>query len=199
VFRALLGFILVLSTCSPTLHAAQWSGSAEQDICAICTEKIGSQQQALPCGHKFDEQCIQQWLDIKKRCPLCQYNLSTLSPAQMAQFYTAFSHYLKAEIALHHTGQFKLEENVRQHVQAYLETKATLEGLMQDASDLQQTEIQECLNALEATQAQLVSGDYIPPLDCCDCLMGFVVKPVAYALAAGFAVQQCLNWYTHQD
>ena len=42
------------------------------DICSICLEKLNQNRVIkLRCNHLYHEKCIQQWLSIKKICPLC--------------------------------------------------------------------------------------------------------------------------------
>jgi hypothetical protein len=40
--------------------------------CGICLEKIENLGKELPCEHAFHESCIQNWLKIRKNCPLCR-------------------------------------------------------------------------------------------------------------------------------
>lgn len=41
--------------------------------CIICYEKIKNKNLViLDCGHKYDEFCINKWLDIKNNCPYCR-------------------------------------------------------------------------------------------------------------------------------
>lgn len=42
------------------------------DICSICLEKLNQNRVIkLRCNHLYHEKCIEQWLSIKKICPLC--------------------------------------------------------------------------------------------------------------------------------
>lgn len=47
------------------------------DDCAICCDAVTDQQmvKVLPCGHYFHNDCINQWLIIEKRCPMCMVSL----------------------------------------------------------------------------------------------------------------------------
>ena len=46
--------------------------------CSICLEfNINKKNRKLKCDHKFHMDCIEEWLKIHKRCPLCNnYTLS---------------------------------------------------------------------------------------------------------------------------
>ena len=40
--------------------------------CSICLESnINKKNRKLKCNHKFHIDCIEEWLKIHKRCPLC--------------------------------------------------------------------------------------------------------------------------------
>jgi len=42
--------------------------------CAICLERLGMKSDgvALPCAHTFHAECLGQWLQEKRECPLCR-------------------------------------------------------------------------------------------------------------------------------
>ncbi len=40
-------------------------------ICSICTE-ICNNDLTLDCGHKFHDNCLIEWLEIKNSCPNCR-------------------------------------------------------------------------------------------------------------------------------
>ncbi|XVF62445.1 hypothetical protein PTKIN_Ptkin09bG0008400 [Pterospermum kingtungense] len=46
--------------------------------CSICLEElaVGSEEACLPCSHVFHDLCITTWLNKKKRCPCCRFELS---------------------------------------------------------------------------------------------------------------------------
>ena len=43
--------------------------------CCVCLEHIEENAKKLVCSHTFHENCIRQWLKIKRNCPLCRYSL----------------------------------------------------------------------------------------------------------------------------
>lgn len=52
----------------------QNSSQIKIDDCAICFDTISEQQRVKvlqPCNHYFHNDCINQWLIIEKRCPMC--------------------------------------------------------------------------------------------------------------------------------
>mmetsp|Transcript_43106 Transcript_43106/g.41446 ORF Transcript_43106/g.41446 Transcript_43106/m.41446 type:complete len:144 (+) Transcript_43106:858-1289(+) len=48
--------------------------SGEEHSCAICLEnlKVGCMVKALQCTHQFHSKCINNWLKLKLKCPLCK-------------------------------------------------------------------------------------------------------------------------------
>ena len=46
--------------------------------CSICMEKLGYtfNIHTTPCDHKFHKKCIDQWVRLKKKCPLCRNDLT---------------------------------------------------------------------------------------------------------------------------
>lgn len=54
--------------------------------CAICLEdyKEGEELRFLPCTelHHFHVDCVDQWLERKKCCPLCKVNIDQKSESE---------------------------------------------------------------------------------------------------------------------
>ncbi|CAE5957884.1 unnamed protein product [Arabidopsis arenosa] len=50
----------------------------ENAMCTICLEEFddGRSIVTLPCGHEFDEECIEEWFVRSHICPLCRFELS---------------------------------------------------------------------------------------------------------------------------
>ena len=46
----------------------------DQSNCAICIDalKTGQMVKALQCSHKFHSKCINDWLKVQLKCPLCK-------------------------------------------------------------------------------------------------------------------------------
>ena len=53
-----------------------------QPCCPICSEdfEVNSEQLVLPCSHFYHEACVVPWLDSKKTCPICRYELTNDVP-----------------------------------------------------------------------------------------------------------------------
>ncbi|CAH8252774.1 unnamed protein product [Arabidopsis lyrata] len=49
----------------------------ENAMCTICLEEFddGRSIVTLPCGHEFDEECIEEWFVRNHICPLCRFEL----------------------------------------------------------------------------------------------------------------------------
>jgi hypothetical protein len=46
----------------------------DEHSCRVCLEDYsdGEELRVLPCFHRFHKSCIDEWLQRKKLCPLCQ-------------------------------------------------------------------------------------------------------------------------------
>ena len=49
----------------------------KSEECSICQEKFGFLDKIceLPCGHRFHQDCVNNWFKQKTTCPLCRYNI----------------------------------------------------------------------------------------------------------------------------
>ncbi|KAK7833210.1 E3 ubiquitin-protein ligase SIRP1-like [Quercus suber] len=47
----------------------------ESQDCSIYLEQfeVGSEAREMPCKHKFHSACIQNWLRVRRSCPLCRF------------------------------------------------------------------------------------------------------------------------------
>ena len=46
--------------------------------CCICMEEMCKENvTATPCGHEFHKNCIDQWLQTQKLCPICRQDCTT--------------------------------------------------------------------------------------------------------------------------
>lgn len=45
----------------------------EQEQCTVCRAEFEKKHsvKVLPCGHVYHPECIDQWLRISKKCPVC--------------------------------------------------------------------------------------------------------------------------------
>jgi len=53
-------------------------GDEEKPSCPICMQPYNKDDELriLPCSHEFHIQCIDQWLPVKKMCPLCRHDIT---------------------------------------------------------------------------------------------------------------------------
>ena len=47
---------------------------SDVDLCEICLDSypVGTTLKCLPCKHKFHDECISKWLELKSTCPKCR-------------------------------------------------------------------------------------------------------------------------------
>ena len=53
-------------------------GFTDEDICCICLDNFSDTNniKTLKCNHFFHSDCIYQWIQEKKICPLCKTNIN---------------------------------------------------------------------------------------------------------------------------
>jgi len=58
-----------------------------EDPCSICQEEyeVGDEVRDLPCEHYFHSACIDRWLYIQKKCPLCRHDITAEVPTRPEQ------------------------------------------------------------------------------------------------------------------
>ncbi|KAJ7956528.1 E3 ubiquitin-protein ligase RING1 [Quillaja saponaria] len=63
----------------PTLVLTKEDVENNNGLCAICKDDInvGEQAKQLPCSHRYHEDCIIPWLNIRNTCPVCRYEFPT--------------------------------------------------------------------------------------------------------------------------
>lgn len=47
----------------------------EELECPICLKELEQFKVFLPCGHAFHSDCILDWIDNKRNCPMCRFPL----------------------------------------------------------------------------------------------------------------------------
>ena len=46
------------------------------DVCPICLDEFQEKKMIkINCGHLFHSQCIEQWITVNARCPVCRKRL----------------------------------------------------------------------------------------------------------------------------
>ncbi|CAK7354910.1 unnamed protein product [Dovyalis caffra] len=73
------------------LERVVFDGSASARDCTVCMEEIkaGSEEIRMPCSHVYHSDCIVQWLQTSRLCPLCRYRMPcenlVLSPVSLVR------------------------------------------------------------------------------------------------------------------
>ncbi|VAI86110.1 unnamed protein product [Triticum turgidum subsp. durum] len=60
--------------------AAGEEGEGEE--CSVCKDGVvaGERVKMMPCSHRYHEDCILPWLEVRNSCPLCRFELPTDNP-----------------------------------------------------------------------------------------------------------------------
>jgi len=68
-------------------NAQQIAAATERQVevppetnCSICQEELHRGTRLRACQHTFHDQCIEQWLQLNTRCPVCRHDVRDLQP-----------------------------------------------------------------------------------------------------------------------
>lgn len=64
--------------------AAECPGAIRAFNCAICQGSVGWDIVQTPCGHRFCQRCIVEWVDVEQTCPYCKAAASRAGLARLA-------------------------------------------------------------------------------------------------------------------
>ena len=59
----------------------------EKEKCTICLSDFEEQEDVrrLPCMHLFHIECVDQWLPMNKRCPICRVDIESKANNEQIQ------------------------------------------------------------------------------------------------------------------
>ena len=47
----------------------------EKEECSICLDEVETIWRKLGCQHRYHKKCIEEWMRVSERCPLCMKNI----------------------------------------------------------------------------------------------------------------------------
>ena len=57
------------------IHAAYHE---QQDECVICLDDVETEWRDLECHHRYHKQCIENWITIRAKCPMCMKTIKKI-------------------------------------------------------------------------------------------------------------------------
>ena len=48
----------------------------EKEECIICLDEVEKEWRELECHHRYHKQCIENWIKVKAKCPLCMKQIN---------------------------------------------------------------------------------------------------------------------------
>ena len=54
------------------IHAAYHE---QQEECVICLDDVETEWRDLECHHRYHKKCIEDWITIRAKCPMCMKNI----------------------------------------------------------------------------------------------------------------------------
>ena len=58
------------------IHNNTESIREERDECIICLDDIENEWKKLECEHSYHKQCIDKWIIVSAKCPLCMKHIN---------------------------------------------------------------------------------------------------------------------------
>lgn len=72
----------VVPTREQIAAATEHNIMVHDETCAVCQENMTCATRIRHCGHCFHMQCLQEWLTMSSRCPVCRHDVRDLHPAR---------------------------------------------------------------------------------------------------------------------
>ncbi len=47
----------------------------EKEECIICLDEVETEWRDLECHHRYHKKCIENWITIRAKCPMCMKNI----------------------------------------------------------------------------------------------------------------------------
>jgi len=57
------------------IHAAYHEQHEQQEECVICLDDVETEWRELECHHRYHKKCIEDWITIRAKCPMCMKNI----------------------------------------------------------------------------------------------------------------------------
>jgi hypothetical protein len=75
VLRNFLEPIPVVATQAQIVAGTEADVALANETCSICRDTITRGTRLRSCGHGFHSDCIDQWLGMNTRCPVCRHDI----------------------------------------------------------------------------------------------------------------------------
>jgi hypothetical protein len=75
LLRSFMEPVPVVPTRQQIVDATETHVGVTNTVCAICQETVACATRIRACGHCFHSQCIEQWLGMNTRCPVCRHDI----------------------------------------------------------------------------------------------------------------------------
>jgi hypothetical protein len=49
----------------------------QKEECIICLDEVKIEWRELDCHHRYHTQCIEEWIKVKAKCPLCMKQINS--------------------------------------------------------------------------------------------------------------------------
>ena len=63
----------------------------QKEECVICLDDIETEWRELECHHRYHKKCIEDWITIRAKCPMCMKNINKVDDKNS---HTEETHYI---------------------------------------------------------------------------------------------------------
>ena len=75
ILRNFLDPVPVVATPAQLASGTETNVVMENETCSICREAVTVGTRLRHCGHGFHSDCINEWLGVNTRCPVCRHDI----------------------------------------------------------------------------------------------------------------------------
>lgn len=75
MMRSFLDPVPVVATAAQITAGIERNIHPENETCTICRDPVLVGARLRACGHYFHESCIDEWLGMNTRCPVCRHDI----------------------------------------------------------------------------------------------------------------------------
>ena len=65
------------------IDAEAYHEQQEKEECVICLDEVETEWRELACHHRYHTQCIENWIAVSAKCPLCMKYIKDNKPEEV--------------------------------------------------------------------------------------------------------------------
>ena len=65
------------------IDGESYNEQQEKEECVICLDEVETEWRELECQHRYHTQCIENWIAVRAKCPLCMKYIKDTKPKEV--------------------------------------------------------------------------------------------------------------------